>query len=200
MVKSMNRRNTKIIREGYLRDLILILFFILLACTVISALTLYFDIYKPLSPYYRTILSTITELKESLIIKTLKINVIFYLLISAGTILLIILYTHRIAGPLQRIKTEAKDIAEGNLDKKIILRQDDAINSFAQSLNEMTRSLDKRVSAIKSEIQSLKDSIIEVKLVTEEGLGTEDALKKVFQIDGKIKELLHSIRYKDEGS
>jgi nitrogen fixation/metabolism regulation signal transduction histidine kinase len=185
---------TEVIRKGYLTRLLLLILGVFIIGTVLSTIYLYLDIYRPLNTHYSAILSIITEIKETLIIKTLSINAFFYLLISAGIAILGILYTHRIAGPLHRIKLYAKMIGEGRLDTEIKFRHKDAIHSFGESFNDMTKSYSDRVTVLTSEIQQFKDAIAEIKSLTEDGKDTEFAMKKVLEQDSRIRNLLNTIK------
>lgn len=187
-------KTSVVIRKGYLTRLLLLLICIFLFSTTISSLYLYFDIYRPLNTHYSAVLSIARGLKETLIIRTIKISAFFYLLVAAGIVILGILYTHRIAGPLHRIKIYAKSIKEGNLDSEIKFRRKDAVLLFAESLNNMTESYNNRVTELNSEIAQLKAAIVELKSLTEKGKDTETTLKKVLDTDGRIKKLLSAIR------
>lgn len=185
---------TEVIRKGYLTRLVLLLICIFIIGTTVSAIYLYLDIYRSLDTHYSAILSIITEIKETLVIRTIKINAFFFLLISAGIVILGILYTHRIAGPLYRIKLYAKMVGEGRLDTDIKFRRKDVIHSFGESFNDMTKSYSDRLTVLISEIQQFKDAIAELKSLTEEGEDTEIAMKKVLEHDSRIKKLLNTIR------
>jgi methyl-accepting chemotaxis protein len=115
-------------------------------------------------------------------------------MIFAGIVILGILYTHKIAGPLHRIRGFARSIGEGRLDGDIKLRQKDVIHPFAESLNKMTRSYNDRVALLISEIEELKSAIKELKSRTEKGENTEITVKKILEIDGRIKNLLDTIK------
>ena len=183
-----------VIKKGYLTRLLLLILGVFIIGTALSTIYLYLDIYRPLNTHYSAILSIVTEIKETLIIKTLKINAFFYLLISAGIVILGILYTHRIAGPLHRIKLYAKMVGEGRFDTDMKFRRKDAIHSFGKSFNNMTKSFRERTTNLNSEIQQLKDAVTELKSLTEEGKDTEFALKKVIDTDNRVKKLLSTIR------
>lgn len=185
---------TEVIRKGYLTRLVLLLICIFIIGTTASAIYLYLDIYRSLDTHYSAILLVLTEIKETLIIKTIEINAFFCLLISAGIVILGILYTHRIAGPLYRIKLHAKIIGEGRLDADIKFRHKDTIHSFGESFNDMTKSYSDRVTVLISEIHQFKDAIAELKSLTEKGKDTEIAMKKVLEQDSRIKKLLNTIR------
>ncbi len=184
----------KIIKKGYLTRFMLLLICIFLVGTAVSSAYLYLDLYRPLGTHYSAILSIVTELRETLIVRTLKITVISCLFIISGIAVIGILYTHRIAGPLHRIKLYAKMVKEGRLDTEINFRQKDAIHSFAESLNKMTECYSDRVAILISEIQELKNAVTELKSLAEKGKDTEIAMKKVLDIDSKIEKLLSAVR------
>ena len=183
-----------VIKKGYLTRFLLPVICVFLFGTAISSIYLYLDLYRPLTTHYSAILSILTEIKESLIINTIKINAFFYLMVFLGIVILGIIYTHRIAGPLHRIKLYAKYISEGRLDTSIKFRRKDAIHKFAESLNEMINSYSNRITAIDSDIQQLKEAITELKSLTEKGENKEVALKKAIDMDSRIKNLLNTIK------
>ncbi len=187
-------KHERIIGKSYLPGLILAALGIFVLSIAISALLLYLDIYQPLDTHYSAILSIISDVRETLIIKTLKISGISSLLIILGLMALVIFYTHRIAGPLYRIKVCAKSIGEGRLGTKVKFRQRDVIHPFAASLNEMTYSYSEKVRALTLEINELKSAVTELKSLTENGNDTDAALKKALDKDSQIKGLLDSIK------
>ena len=187
-------KQERIIGKSYLPGLIFAALGIFVFSIAVSALLLYLDIYRPLDTHYSAVLSIITDVRETLIIKTLKISGISSLLIILGLMALVIFYTHRITGPLHRIKVCAKSIGEGRLGTKVKFRQRDVIHPFAESLNEMTDSYSEKVRALTLEISQLKSAVTELKSLTEDGKDTEAGLKKALDKDSQIKGLLDSIK------
>jgi len=194
MQNSQNSKPSKVINKSYQRNFLLIMILVVLAGTAISAATLYFNIQMPLNMKYGAVISTISDLKETLLLRSLKINLGFVLLTAAGVGLLTLLYSHRIAGPLFRIKACAKAITEGRLDTKIRLRQHDAIGSFADTINAMTHSYQDRASELAGVIQDLKNSIETHQASIHKGSDTETTLENVLDIDSKVHELLQHIK------
>ena len=143
--------------------------------------------------HYSAILSIVTEIKQTLIIKTIKINVFFYLLTVIGITVLAILYSHRISGPLYRIKLYAKMLSGGRFDTAIRFRHKDAIHSLAEVLNKMSKNYNDKTSMITTEIQRLKDAVTELDSIKEKKEAVETSLKKVTEIDSRIKQLLDTI-------
>ncbi len=195
MRNSQNNRSAGVLTHNYLRNFLLIMLLVILVGTAISAAALYFNIHQPLTTHYSAVISIITDIKDSLMIRTLKINLVFILLITAGVGILTLLYTHRISGPLFRIKTSAKALAEGRLNTVIKLRQKDAISSFADSINRMTASYNNRVLQLTNELQDLKTTLKEHQSILIEGKETETTLKKISDIDKRIQEVLGDIHF-----
>lgn len=187
-------KTTEIIKKGYLRNLLLLLLSIFFLGITLSALILYLDIYKPLNTHYSAILSILTGLKETLFTKTIQINAIFYLLIAAGILVIGVLYSHRIAGPLYRIKLYAKSISEGKLHGEIKFRREDAIHSFADALNGMTKSYEQRLTLLDSRIQDLENVLKKIKTLQESSRDAEAEVKKILEIDQGIRSIIGNIK------
>lgn len=76
-------------------------------------------------------------------------QIVFYLagvsilfLLSVGLIGLV--YSHRVAGPLFKIKRVCKDICDGNTSARIKLRPNDAFRDVAEQLNLLIDILQKK--------------------------------------------------------
>jgi methyl-accepting chemotaxis protein len=67
-------------------------------------------------------------------------------LIGWGTIFL----SHKIAGPLYRFDQCFKDLSQGDLTTRARLRKNDEAIWLSKSFNQMTESLDSRVSTLKN--------------------------------------------------
>lgn len=52
-----------------------------------------------------------------------------------------IFVSHRIAGPIHRIKSIIRDIGDGKLDTRIYLRKTDELHDLAEELNKMQENL-----------------------------------------------------------
>jgi len=187
-------KQERIIGKSYLPRLIFAALGIFVFSIAVSALLLYLEICQPIGTHYTAALCAITDIRDTLIIKTLKISAISSLLIILGLMALVILYTHRIAGPLYRIKVCAKAIGEGRLGTRVKFRQKDVIHPFAESLNEMTDHYGIVVKSFSLGIHDLKIAVTNLKSLTEDGKDTEAALKEALDRDRQIKGLLDSIK------
>ena len=71
----------------------------------------------------------------------------------------LLLFSHKIAGPLYRLEQTAQAIGSGNLNLQVRVRSDDELQDFARSLDEMVKDLRAKALAIKSQNQRLREII-----------------------------------------
>ena len=81
------------------------------------------------------------------------------MIIGAATVVVTLFTSHRIAGPLYRVEKDIKEVASGNLNVKIHLRQSDELKALASALGNMVQSLKKNVSEAKSIVSELEKTL-----------------------------------------
>lgn len=187
-------KSEKVIKENFLRNFLLTLLFIIFFGTAVYAVVFYLNIHKPLDTHYSAIITILTDIRESLVVKTFSIGAAFFILTAVGAGLLSLLYTHRIAGPLFRVRQSAKSIAEGRLDTVIKLRNKDAINAFAEAINRMTGSYGHKVTVLTHEIKELKEALAEIGTLIENNEETKTVLEKIHTSDKRIKEIIGGMK------
>lgn len=106
-------------------------------------------------------------------------NLITLALITLATIVVTLLVSHKIAGPLFRFQKELKQIGEGDLTQIISLRDKDQITAIADSLNQMRANLHDKILTIKEEL----DKIIELASIKDV---PPDFIKQLKHLDQKI--------------
>ena len=85
-------------------------------------------------------------------------NLIALALITLVTIIVTLIISNKLAGPLFRFQKELKEIGEGNLTQEIKLRKNDQITAIADSLNQMRTGLKNNILAIKEEVEQIIES------------------------------------------
>jgi len=185
----------EVIKKNFTWRLIVLVLCIFFTGLLLSTVFLHVGTYKTFETHYSAILSTMLTIKQDLLIKTITINIFSLILIIIGIAILGILYSHRIAGPLYRIKSFAKMHDEGSRFKPgIKFRNKDAIHSLADALNKMAEIYNQRFSMLSSEIKELEDALIEIDLSSSKPEGLETSIRKAKEIDDKIKKLLDTVR------
>lgn len=106
------------------------------------------------------------------------INIITLLLVGAGNMLLVILMTRTITGPLQRLAGTADQVAKGNLDVELLpVISEDEVGVVSKAFNQM-------IVSIKEYIERIKESMKTERALKEKELMMETHLK-----DAQIKYL-----------
>ncbi|MBC8413342.1 MAG: hypothetical protein ISR96_11435 [Nitrospira sp.] len=186
---------TKIIETGFFPKLVVAILLIFIAGSALSGVILYNLVDTSLDTHYSAVISILTDARETLVINTIKINAVFAIFIIAGTISIGILYTHRIAGPLYRVKLFARDITAGKLASVVSFRKKDTLHAFGDTLNVMAESYRDRLISLSSDLHSLNASVSELNAAAGERSAIEPLLKSIRETDEKITAQLESVVY-----
>ena len=89
-----------------------------------------------------------------IIIETLSLVTVF----SAICVIILTLFvSHKIAGPLYRLKKEIDEMKNGNMNLDFRTRKADQLQELANSLADMSKSLMGKHAALKVKLKELKD-------------------------------------------
>ena len=133
------KRKQYLVDRGYQLTFVTRVFMVVLAVAVISSLIstalLYTNMYRPDLPQ-QTLISSLIAVATTLLIELLlAIPIVFFLGIRQS---------HRVVGPVNRLKRMFEAIGTGDFSQRIILRQGDALEDLAKSVNQMADALQKR--------------------------------------------------------
>ena len=78
--------------------------------------------------------------------------------IGVVAVLVTLLVSHKIAGPIYRFEKDIRLVAQGDLTTRINIRKDDQFQELAVSLNTMIESLAARISDVKKEADTVAGS------------------------------------------
>jgi len=79
--------------------------------------------------------------------------------IALAGLILFVLLSHRIAGPLYRFEKALKQIEEGDLTARINLRKSDQLVELKEAFNSLAHSLDARVGTIKAGLSEIERAL-----------------------------------------
>lgn len=109
----------------------------------------------------------------------------------AGFIVMIA-YSHKIAGPLYRFEQSIDEMASGDLTSRFNLRANDQLEELAGRINSLSLKLDTAVSGIKEEAGELEKALEEARELLKTGAGNEsradEKLRLAFERLKKLKE------------
>ena len=98
-----------------------------------------------------------------------------------------IFYSHQFAGPSYKFEKSLREIAQGDLSFKIVLRQNDSMHNVADSLNRMIDNYRAVVAKARELALQTRESLDEINAGDEE---TERALLAMKGIQGELEDLL----------
>ncbi len=161
-----------------------------------AGILLYYTSHVWIGLTYSEGLRTLATFKHLLIKKTILIYLLTSIFILAGIVVLTVLYSHRVAGPLYRLSVSSKQIARGDLTLKVKLRERDVIHPLADTFNELTASYRERVLRIKRSIGELKraSDVIDGAVESENSEELQKAIDELSQSVRKLKEDLKEIK------
>jgi signal transduction histidine kinase len=136
------RRNRYIVETGFqLRFVTQILLFMFLAA-FISAATIYYSIWMELGD---KLAKVYPQGRLMTIFYATNVKLIFYLGgVSVLVFIVGMLLSHRIAGPVYRIKKNLEEMIAGNYSLRFNFRKNDELHDVAEVLNRLLDSLTKK--------------------------------------------------------
>ena len=180
-------RNDSLTIRGFTFKLVLLLLLLFVVFSALSGLLVYFRTYAELGDDYGSAISAIRHVRDSLMVETIRINIVFFFLIVSGVIIIGIIYTHRIAGPLYRIRMFAREVADGDLSGTLRFRKKDAVHPLADSLNTLSGNYRHRLTSLDADLKRVKKKITELN-----GSKNED-ISDILEIDRKIRKDLKNL-------
>jgi len=156
--------------------------------SLLSTLLIYETLHVPLSPHYGAAISRLTQVKESLIITSIGINLIFWMLIAVGIALLGIFYSHRIAGPLFRVRQYAAAMGEGGFDQKISFREKDVLHTLSSALNEVAEEYQEREKRFACQLRELQEGLLSLGSLSDSSPEKVELMRRIRELDARIKD------------
>ncbi len=161
---------------------------IVCGAALLSAFFFYVAIERQLGETYARKIQTLSIYKFEVVRQSLIIFAGFAFIALAGIVTFAVVYTHRIAGPLFRIRVVAKDLAAGNFDRVTRFRKNDAIHPLAESMNQFASEQGKRSDSLRDCIDQMRDGAGELRELIRKG-DTEMTAAARLKVAKKTEEL-----------
>ncbi len=101
--------------------------------------------------------------------------VLLFVILCVGTVI----FTHRIAGPLYRLRSVLKTIGEGNLSVQATIRKHDYLHEEADCINEMIESLRLKIMDIETQYRVVLGEVSELKRAEGGGRGSTERIQRL---------------------
>jgi methyl-accepting chemotaxis protein len=172
------------ISKSYQQGLIFKCSLIFIGGIVLTSLIFYFSTLHSFGSSYGESFKLLTQLRQELLIKSALLYSAASLLIIAGIILITLLYSHRISGPIYRLGLFARRISAGDLSEQVFLRGKDEVQLLAVQLNTVISRYRDIITELRQKQKDLAD--ICNKAGEKQGEALVDARR---ELAGKVKEL-----------
>jgi signal transduction histidine kinase len=142
----IDRRKTLFIEKSFQVKFIIKFCLLVIAGGLLTAGILYFLSMRS---------TTVAIVNSEVVVKTtadfllpilIQTVVVVMILLSIATIIVTLIVSHKIAGPLYRLKKAMHDLGEGDFSTEINLRKFDQLKHIAQEFNNMAGKLKKKLS------------------------------------------------------
>lgn len=149
-MSSQAKRRTVFIDRKFQSAFVFKFLFLLLAGTLIFDIAAYFILNRRLEDTLYSAHLSIRSVGEILLPVLLSLSIIFIVILGAAVLVMTLLSSHLIAGPLHAIRRYIDHIGEGDLDFCARLREKDQALPLISSLCRSLDVLNERLSSVQS--------------------------------------------------
>lgn len=153
----------------------------ILACIATGAL-IYFLNMQTKTVAFENMRIVVKSTADFILPITLQILLVVVLCISAATIVVTILTSHKISGPLYRLTLEFEKLKNKDFSVPIRIRTSDQLQKVAANAEELRLNLQNSVKSLKGSWQTLKEAL------REEEKKKENIKSTIERIDSELKE------------
>ncbi|MBI2413758.1 MAG: methyl-accepting chemotaxis protein [Deltaproteobacteria bacterium] len=108
--------------------------------------------------------------------KMLLANLAVIVITASAGFLILLLVSHKIAGPLYRFEKSLEETGKGDLTHRFSLRSDDQMGVLSQRLNDFNATMDSTIARMQEDIAGLESTLIELKDSAGKGFGKAEPL------------------------
>lgn len=158
------KRTVKFIRKNYFIDrkfqasFILKFVLIFFAGGVLSVIITLLTTKSTLTSSFEGSRLVIEKTSMAILPSVILTNLITTAVVAVMAVLVTLLISHKIAGPIFRFSKDLEEISHGDLQKKIQLRKGDQFESVALNLNTMITNLNGKMCEVQQELERLAES------------------------------------------
>jgi methyl-accepting chemotaxis protein len=159
MSAEKNKRRIFLIdREFQIKFIVKFCLLVILSSVIIMGF-LYFFSSKSTTVVFENSQAVVKSTADFLLPILVQTVIIVTLITGLFAVILTLLFSHKIAGPLYRFKEELKLIEEGDVSSTFNIRKYDQLKELAERLNSVKAQLKQSLSIFKSEIKDLENKI-----------------------------------------
>ena len=185
------RRRKKYINPPFQRRFILQFALFMVLGFVAFTVSIYFYSHQTLTTAFidsrLRVMSTASFLLPALLLMTFIVTATTSFILGFR----LLLFSHKIAGPLYRMEKAAEAVGRGDLNLHVRLREGDELQEFARSMDDMVRDLRQRAVQIKEQTGVLRELVLKMEKVP--GI-PPDLLKSLREIQERLDQTVGHFR------
>ncbi len=155
--KTWRRRNF-FIKKGFQSRFIMKFLGVVMSGSAMSGYIMYLFISKDAEDtFYRSHIK-LSSTGEMILPSLLKVNMGVLVVVLLAVVVITVLISHKVAGPLYRLGKETEKIADGDLTGNFKLRTNDELKGLATSFEDMNRELKTLFNDIRQQAEEIDSS------------------------------------------
>lgn len=132
----------------------------------------------------RIVVKNTAQLMTPVLIRT---SIVVTATVGIIAVVLLLFSSHKISGPLFRLKREIDKLAEGNIPKDFKIRSKDQLQGIADSFDRMVRELNLTISELKTSWTDLKNEFPDI--IEKSGQDSKGIQSRIEEIDKRLERL-----------
>ncbi|MGM0608232.1 MAG: HAMP domain-containing protein [Candidatus Muiribacteriota bacterium] len=197
MANKRFRRKILFIKKGLQFRYMFSVIMIMLISSLFVGWTIYYTIWKevasPANIQYNELEAIWEQINYLLLIRVPALA----LIVGVSSLML----SHKIAGPVYRFEQSAKQIANGDLSLRIVLRKGDELVELADVFNKMTANLENIVKKDREVIERIIGIIDKIPVsIKQEEISDEEKEKIIYELTdvvSELKEITYAFRLRE---
>lgn len=148
---------------------------------LVSGTIFYIYIDRGLGTSYAQRIGNLSIYKSVILWDSLIIYILFAVISFFAVIFFGVYYSHKITGPLYRLRMFAKEMANGNFGAELRFRSGDVIHDLSKAGNDFSKSYGERYSALNKVVDDMRKDTLELEGLIKEGNneGIKDAVERI---------------------
>jgi len=188
MSDSTQNRKTLFIQKQFQLKSIMTVIAMIVISGLLSGTILYLLLSSELASELQAAHTNLQNTSDSLAPAIILGNIVTILVTGTVAAIAVLYQSHKIAGPLYRIKTICDDVAEGRYETMTSLRKDDQLTHLASSFEAMLNSIKDK----QEKRQELVSAAREVIKLLETQTGDEVSKAKLSELNSSLDQIVES--------
>jgi len=126
---------------------------------LLTSIAIWFYSYREPAPSYAENYEMLSRLGEEIVLISVIVYAAMSLLTLAGTAVISLLYSHKVAGPLYKLGLFLREVTSGDFSGSVKLRKNDVIHPLAEDINALVSSYRALVSDMEAKAGELSSTV-----------------------------------------